>query len=328
MEKNHPTICYISSKKPKMRWDGKPIFTITGIEIYKNAPDSERYLDQPIINNPLINTEDFNPDFLLSFADRLKAKDIPFPEIIRQRTIETIYDLFINNHTPRMYHEKVSKFAKVIFKDNSEPETYRLSPTLFFKSFAKKQVLAFDVHDLLQHPLQMEAWPKQFSYVTMNAYLACELSKKDPKYLRLKKLGIFIWNVCFEESLITLENELISFGCLNWLAPSETPFNRIENFRSCTVEEQKIGFKWHYVDALKELYKLESKFAQSLNQELNWLKKLGYDADDEFMNLVRSTSSKPFENLDFRDVLKFKITTPKSPEELFDNAIKLIQEEL
>jgi hypothetical protein len=331
-------MCYISSKEPTLRWDGAPIFTITDIELHNDDHPAKRYLDQALFtqkegvicstNNPIINVDDGNPDFLLALADRLANGDIPYPEAIRLKAAASIRDVFLNNATPRMFYECINNYANVIFKDDAHPETYRLDPKLYFRSMAKRNILAFDIHDLLHHPLQLGAWPDQFQYIALAAHLASQLPEADAKAVRLRKATRLAWIACFEESLITIEDQLVSFGCLNWLAPSETPLNKKPNIRTLSVEEQKIGFRWHYIDALKEMYKIDIANSKLIGEKLNWVERLGYNVDQSLKQLIESDDSKPFENLGYYDVLKFNVQAPTSPEELFANAIDLIQKEL
>lgn len=321
-----------------LRWDGKSIYTITDIQLHEKGHPSSRYLDQPLFtyvdgrvssaNNPLINVDDCNPDFLITLADRLLAGDMPYPEAIRTKAATNIRDVFLNGATPRMFYERICDYAKATFKDDAHPETYRLDPKLYFRSMAKSNILAFDVHDLLHHPVQLGAWPEQFQYIALAAHLASQFPEDDKKAIRIRKLTRMIWIACFEESLITLDGQLVSFGCLNWLAPSEVPLNKKPDISKLSIEEQKIGFRWHYLDAFKELCKIGIANCKLIGEDLNWIEKLGYRMDDSFRKLVEGDNSKPFENLDYYDALKFDVQAPRSPEELFANAIDLIQEEL
>lgn len=338
MDVHNPKMCFISSKEGIVRWDGKPIYTITGVEVHNHKHPASVYLDQPMFEqsktgisstrNPIINTDDCNPSFLLSLAERVLAGDIPFPEAIKTRAMGSIYEVFLNNATPRMLYENLKEYAEFLFKDDSNPDIYRIEPRLYFKSMSKRNILAFDIHDLLHHPLQLAVWPHQFQYLATAAYLASELSDENKGSLRIKKLTRLCWIACFEESLITMDNQIVSFGCLNWLSPSETPLNKMGDIRELSKADQMIGFRWHYLDTIKELYKLEATNSTLLNKNLNWIEMLGYGVDSKFQELIRSDNPRPFENLSFYDALDFSIETPKSPEELFDNAIELIRKEL
>lgn len=333
-----PTMCYISSKEPSLRWDGAPIYLITDIKVHENGHPSSRYLDQPVFtrkgdqfvstNNPIINCDDCNPIFLLTLAERLASGDMPYPEVIREKAISNIRDAFLNNGTPRKFYNKINEFTKVFFKDDAHPETYRLDPGLYFKSMAKKSILAFDIHDLLHHPLQLAAWPAQFQSIALAAHFASKLPKEDKQAFRLQKLTRLIWIACFEESIITMDNELVSFGCLNWLSPSETPLDQKPDIRTLSVDDQKIAFRWHYLDALKDMFRIGITNSKLFGEDLNWVEKLGYKVDKTLKKLIESDNPRPFENLDYKDALKFNVQTPGYPEELFANAIDLIQEEL
>lgn len=334
---SEPSIYYISSDKPGLRWDGAPIRIITEITAHTREHPSSQYLDEPLFkydqgdiypsDNRLINSEDCNPVFLVNLVDRLADRDMPYPEEIRQDVIEGVRGVFLEGATPRMFYNNVSDHANLIFKDDVHPETYRATPELFFGSMANKNILAFDIHDLLHHPLQLATWPEQFQYVSKAAYIAQTLPKDFTYRERLQKLTELTWLATFEESLITTNDQLVSFGCLNWLAPSETPFDRVSDIRELSVEEQKIAYRWHYLDALKDMYRIQATNSKLLGKELEWLRKLGYNTDANFEALFLSDEPRPFENLDYYDALRFDIQTPESPEELFANAIQLIEEE-
>lgn len=336
--KNSPLMCYISSKNPSLKWNGDPIYIITGIEVHGNGHSSCQYLDQPLFinqdgfisptNNPIINIDDCNPNFLLTFADLLTNGDIPYPEAIRSQAVNNIRDVFLNKVTPRAFYERIREHTNVIFKDDSYPETYRLDGELFYESMATRNILAFDVHDLVHHPLQLVAWPDQFKFVTQAGLLASRLPNGEKKTIRLRKLTGLVWLACFEESLIMIDNQLVSFGCLNWLSPSETPLDKIPDIRKATVQDQKIGFLWHYFDAFKDMYRIGMADDKLMGEELHWVEKLGYSIDESLKKLIESDDPRPFENLDYYDVLKFNMKAPKSPDELFANAMNLIQEEL
>lgn len=335
---NHElNIHYISSDIPGSKWDGSPIRIIADIKAHTQEHPSSRYLDQPLFGcadgtiqsteNPIINSDDCNPVFLINLADRLANNDMPYPIEIKEKVIEGIRAVFLEGATPRMFHNELSQYARFIFKDDERPETYRATAKLFFGSMAKKSILAFDIHDLLHHPLQLSVWSEQFRAVSGAAFAAHAMPDEQKGAVRLQKLTQLLWLATFEESLITIDNQLVSFGCLNWLAPAETPLDRVPDIRLLPVEQQKVAYRWHYLDALKDMYRIQSSSSQQLNSKLDWLERLGYSTDRRFTELCNSDEVRPFENLDFNDATRFDIQTPTSPEELFANAIQLIEEE-
>lgn len=332
-----PDIHYISEDIPGLKWDGSPIRIIAGIKPHTQEHPSGRYLNQALfshtdsvvlpIENPLINSQDCDPIFLLNLADRLASNDMPYPDAIKQQVIDGIRAAFLEGATPRNFHDQLSQYAKFIFKDDEHPETYRATAKLFFGSMAKKHILAFDIHDLLHHPLQLSIWPEQFRFISEAAFKAHSLPKEDTTALRLQKLTQLMWLATFEESLITMDNQLVSFGCLNWLAPSETPFEKMPDIRSLPVNDQKVAYRWHYLDALKDMYRIQFKNSEQLDGPVDWLERLGYKTDDIFTKLCKGSDPRPFENLDYYDATTFDIQAPSSPEKLFANATQLIKEE-
>ena len=67
--------------------------------------------------------------------------------------------------------------------------------------------------------------------------------------------------------------------------------------------------------------------SKQFGEELNWVERLGYAVDDRLKAMIESDDPRPFENLAYTDALAFEVRTPASPEELFANAMKLIEEE-
>ena len=333
--KQEPIIHYISSDIPGKKWDGSPIRIITRVKPHEKKHPSSKYLSRPLFHysdntvqtaeNPLINSEDCDPVFLLNLADRLAHNDMPYPAEIKDKVVRGIRAVFLEGATPQMFYNDLSQYVDLIFKDDEHPKTYRATAKLFFGTMAKKSILAFDIHDLLHHPLQLSAWPEQFQYISSAASKAHDMQGEHTE--RLKGLTRLVWLATFEESLVALDGQLVSFGCLNWLAPSETPFDKVEDIRLLPVPEQKIAYKWHYLDALKDMYRIQYRNSKSFGTKVEWLERLGYDADRWFIELVSSSDARPFENLDFYDADKFTIQAPPSPEKLFANAIKLIEEE-
>lgn len=332
-----PQLYYISADKPGTRWDGAPIRIITDVAPHAETHPASHYLDQPLFindnglirphGNRLVNSEDCNPDFLLTFAGRISTGDIPYPDEICADAAEHIRSVFLDRATPRMFYDDLREHANVIFKDDAQPETYRITGELFFKSMTTRNILAFDIHDLLHHPLQLAAWPEQFEYISKAGYIAHALPKDDEHAKRLQKLTQLTWLASFEESLVETNGQLVSFGCLNWLSPSETPLDKKPNIRELSVDEQKIAYRWHYLDALKDMFRIGSTNSKQFGEELNWVEKLGYGTDDALRALIESDDPRPFENLDYNDALLFEVQAPKTPEELFRNAAQLIEEE-
>lgn len=332
-----PPLYFISSDKPGVRWDGVPIRIITDVAPHTESHPAVRYLDKPLfandngiirtLDNRLVNSEDCNPNFLLTLADRISAGDMPYPEEIRAEAAEHIRAVFLDRATPRMFYDDLREFTNVIFKDDDQPETYRITGELFFKSMTTRNILAFDVHDLLHHPLQLAAWPQQFEQISKAGYIAHALPKDHPDAKRLRKLTQLTWLASFEESLITTDGQLVSFGCLNWLSPSETPLDQKPDIRELSLEEQKIAYRWHYLDALKDMFRIGIANAKEFGDDLNWVERLGYGVDDKLRALIESDDPRPFEKLEYTDALSFVVRAPESPEELFANAMKLIEEE-
>lgn len=252
---------------------------------------------------------------------------LPYPDELREGVINSIKDLFLRGATPRAFADNLSEFASFIFKDDGRPESYRATAELFFSNMANRKILAFDVHDLVHHPLQLSVWPGQFEFIARAAQLAHTQANTSATSQRLQKLTQLTWLASFEESLILQDEVLISFGCLNWLAPSETPLDNIPDITKLPIDQQRTAYRWHYLDALKDMYRIQFENSKQLGVELNWLERLGYGVDERFMQLCRSSHERPLENLAFSDATTFKIRAPSSPLELFDNSMQLIKDE-
>ncbi|OJU88198.1 hypothetical protein BGO17_04485 [Candidatus Saccharibacteria bacterium 49-20] len=336
-DSTEPTLYFISGDKPGMRWDGVPIRIITDVAPHPESHPASRYLDEPLfennkgeirsLGNRLVNADDCNPSFLLTLADRVSNGDMPYPEEISAEAVEHIRSVFLDGATPRMFHDDLLEYTNIIFKDDDQPETYRITGKLFFESMTTRNILAFDIHDLLHHPLQLAAWPDQFEEISKAGFIAHALPVENEHAKRLKKLTQLTWLASFEESLITTDGQLVSFGCLNWLSPSETPLDRMPDISQLSVEDQKIAYRWHYLDALKDMFRIGIANSKQFGEELNWVERLGYAVDDRLKAMIESDDPRPFENLAYTDALAFEVRTPASPEELFANAMKLIEEE-
>ena len=326
---HNPKTGLISSSIPSEKYDGSPMRIITEVSECHDDNEWRSLLDTPCLDNPLINRSDCNPDFIRHHAADLSTNNIPYVESMRTRVVERVSAVFEHDATPRMLASDFQDNIDFIFKDPSQPDVYRVASNLFFHSMSNKNILSFDIHDLVHHPIQLELWPEEFTSISGFAYASHSATSLDvPTADRLKRLSQLVWLATFEESLINTGDNLISFGCLNWLAPSETPADAIGSYSDIDMDTRSIAYKWHAIDALKDMYRVQLKHSRELGHELDWIEQLGYVLPDWFKSMCQSPEPRPLVHFNFEDAVNISIPAPQSPEELFQRALHLIEREI
>lgn len=332
-------VYFISGTEEGRNFDGSARYNITELTRQDGSIPCSEYLDYPLFitpdddttpqlaNNPLINASDCSPDLLISIGQNMITGNIPMPEAFRRPMIERIGAVLLNSATPNHLMADLAESVSFIPKDDAQPNTYMAAAGLFFRSLADKQILAFDVHDIAQHALQLSLYPDAFTTVARTASIAYNQSNQSQSDISACQLSAFVWGTAFEEAVIQQENALTSYGCLNWLAPGDTPTDYIPSFRELSPDEQKLAYRWHCLDAIKDLYRKQHAFGQEHGAKLDWMEQLGYDANDEFLDLCDSKDPVPFKPLAFADANRLEVSAPSTPEELMENAVALLQRE-
>lgn len=312
-----------------------PIGIITGIEQSEDDKQSQPYLDQALFtkqegdfaptNNPIINFSKCNPAFIENFGQGIANDTLPYVDVLRDKVAERISAVFHANATPRMLASDVAGDVDFIFKNAADSESHLVTPRLFFGNLSKKKLLAFEVHDIMHYSLQLATWPDELTTISGMIHDAySDEGSRDTR--RLKQLGQVVWRATFEDSILSKNEQLFSFGCLNWLAPNATPASNMTNLQAAPDDVQRVAYQWHYLSALLYMYRMQNQSSQEFNTDTDWLEKLGYTVDEEFQKLCRSEDPAPLEKLDFWDAPEFTIRTPQTPKALFDSAIKLLRE--
>lgn len=330
-------IHYISKTKRGRNFDGTSRQDILEVEAYDGTHEDSRFLDVPLFaydsdntevslaGNPIINAKDCSTDMLISLANGIIEERYPVVSEIRESMISKIGATLLSGVTPRLLMADASDAIAFMPKDASNPDIYMATPELFFGSIASGKMLAFDVHDVAQHATQIAAWPDAARTITTAAHRAfTDKSLGGDEALFQKRITSFAWNTGFEESVLNQEGELFSFGCLNWLAPGDTPTDFIPSLATLTADEQRIAHRWHYLDAIKDLYRKQYKTSARLGQQFDWMTELGYDGNARFMELCRCDDPFPFVKLDLNDADKLEVIAPSTPQELFRNALNLL----
>lgn len=328
----------ISKTRLSKSFNGSPREDILEVTLHEGPHHSSRFLDQTLFSydrssnivvssqNPSVNTRDCSPDMLLSLANGIVEGRYPVVDEIRDSMLGKIGGALLGGATPRILMADTSDSIDFIYKDDARPDIYMATPQLFFGSIAVGQMLAFDVHDIAQHATQISEWPDVAHEITSVAHAAFTNTSLDKdETLFRQRLSSFAWSVGFEESVLNCDGELFSFGCLNWLAPGDTPADFVQ-LDKLTADEQRIAHRWHYLDAIKDLYRKQYKSSKRLGTEFDWMEQLGYDGNSRFMDLCRSADPLPFVSLDFSDADMLEVTAPSTPQMLFKNAIKLLQD--
>lgn len=320
---------YVDRWSNGVKYDGSDMMVIETIQRHESDHYSSRYLDEPAYNNLLINSGDCNPEFIRAFAKGVHDGYLDYVPELKEDLAGKVSALFEHGATPRTLVADYSKDDMVfVFKDDAEPDAYRITSGIFYESMSFKKILAFDIHDLVQHPIQLKRWPNQFCDMAKFAFQSYNLPNSKERD-RLVKLSQLIWLATFEESLIDRGNGMFSFGCLNWLAPSETPYEQVDDINMLNTDDLRVAYKWHSVDALKDMYRIELSSKKEIGDEsITWLSKLGYTLDPWLIHLSESSDKKPLLPLDFYACESMQIAAPSTPEELFSNAYQLIEEEL
>lgn len=328
----------ISKTRVSKNFDGSPRQDILEVTAHIGAHASGRFLDEPLFiydnetstvtlaDNPTVNAKDCTPDMLVSLANGILDERYPVVEEIRDSMLSKIGGTLLAKATPRVLMAATSDSIDFIYKDEAQPDVYMATPQLFFGSIATQKMLAFDVHDIAQHATQIAQWSDVAHQITTVAYDAFTNTSFDTEEaLFRQRVSSFAWNTGFEESVLNRDGELFSFGCLNWLTPGDTPVDFISSIDKLTPDEQRIAHRWHYLDAIKDLYRKQYKSSRRLGIEFDWMEQLGYDGNSRFMELVRSSDPLPFLSLDFSDADKLEVIAPSTPQALFRNALQLLK---
>lgn len=309
----HPAQAHLD--KPLWTWNGslaEPTFNAT--------------------NNPIINTTWCSPQATVNLATGIIDGTLPCTPEIKDKMLERIGATFFAEATPRALMAGLDNEVGFVCRDDEYPLMHVASAPLFFGAIASKKLLALDIHDVTHHAIQMQQWPEFFSRVGAIGYKAFEkdtsgqLSNSPNARLARHLIGLVI-DAVFEESLLNDDkNQLYSFGCLNWLSPRDTPASELGSTRNLSDEQLSTSQRWHALYAVKDHYRTQRRASEDLGRPLDWVSRLGYDADKKFKRLAEIPHPAPLANLAINDAYHIEIKAPSTPDELIKNAAALLDD--
>lgn len=278
--------------------------------------------------NPIINTSFCSPQATVNLATGIIEGKVPCAPEIKDSMLERIGATFFAGATPRALMADFGNEVGFVCKDDEYPSMHVASARLFFGAIATGKLLAFDVHDITHHAVQLQRWPEFYTQMGAIGHKAFENDAVDQTFntkLARPLIGLVV-DAAFEESLIDENGQLHSFGCLNWLSPRDTPISELATASNLSDEQLLAGQRWHALYALKDLYRTQYRASEELGMPLDWVERLGYDADERFKRLSELPHPTPLASLDVRDAAHIEVKTPGTPDELLNNATVLFKD--
>ena len=304
----------VGAEMPSQSWLDEPLFEWNG------STDEPQFRAN---YNPTINTNECSALGTVGVACAILGETLPAESALKDTLLKRVGATFFTGASPRMLMDGIAPDVGFICKDDSEPDIHSVSAQIFFGSIAMRSIVAFDLHDIAHHAAQIKQWPDFYTRLGDFAYSA--FTSTDDEETRLKKsLGVLLSDATFEECVLEDSGNLFSFGCLNWLSPRGTPASRESMFPIGSTEKFQLLHRWHMLFAVKDLYRTQADVSKRLGIELDWLEVLGYEADPEFIRISEQQVNAPLSDLDLSSAYDFTVHAPKTSDELFANAQKLL----
>ena len=295
-------------------------------------------LHDPIITNlqnKAINTSECYPPSLIKLAFGILTWQSVFEESIKEDFLERVWALFFCWATP-------AHFIKVATRDNiwlllndldwemiNMSGDYVLSDELFFDLLEHDYLPGFDIHDIVHHSLQFRYWKDFFN--KMGKIWNDIIKKPVVNEIHLHLIR-FILMTTLEYSIVSQENKISSFWCLNWQSPRKSPLEIFihQDEQDFTVNKYPFGSqtinKRNTLRWLCSLYRRQLEAEYSCNCHIDWLDKLWYKFPKEFQSLIQPFASYSLSQFEIDIVNSLEIEAPKDANILFENAEFLLKE--
>lgn len=323
-------------------------FIVSALSDVPLSEDTQTLLDSPVFTwngnpespvvtnngNTLVNTTECFPPSLTLLAKDYVAQGYGKGDTIYDAYVAKVGALFFAGATPNDFH-KAAAMGNVglYFRDPAQTDVatsdYIVRSQLFFNQLSKNNLPGLDIHDIAHHASQVERYGEFYRWM---AGQATEDVLYDPARDKQRRLLNLVLLTTLEHSLVTAEDGVQSFGCLNWQSPRKSslaegvhrgPAYEVNDYLFSASEFNG----WSAVRAIASIYRGQIEAEISSGERLNWMKDMGYEMSDLMLSIVR-----PYESYDYatfpRDAVKdAQVVVPGSPKELFENCRELIKSE-
>lgn len=316
----------VSPRKVDIEAMDNPVFT------WNNS------LRDPIIHsaeNTLLNSSDCFPPSLTVLAMDYVDQGYGKGDTVYDLFVQKVGALFYNEATPRDFQIDASRRGVGLhFADSQSSPISEVghvaSGRLLYSLIQKGDLPAFDIHDITHHASQMSLYGDFYKWLASQASDEIMTNKEAIRYRRLIRTVLL---TSIEHSIVASEDMAQSFGCLNWQAPRKSILSlgvsKRDTFR---VNDYAFGAqdinRWSAVRAIASIYREQLEAEKLVGESLDWMHAMGYDMDKELLERIEPFQSYDYSDMAFDTARHVHITTPATPEELFDNCRKLVTREL
>lgn len=324
-------------------------FVISGMEQIPTRQAHHRAMNEPVFqwngsvkdpvvesaSNQLLNSSDCFPPSLTVLAMDYVEQGYGRGTTIYDQFVKKVGALFYGGATPRDFQVDASRGGTSLhFADHKESPVAEFghvaSGKLLYGVITRGGLPAFDIHDITHHASQMNTYGDFYRWL---AGQATHEVMQSPDMLRQRRLIRSTLLTTLEHSIVEAENGAQSFGCLNWQAPRKSVLaagvSKRNEFR---VNDYVFGAQdinlWSAVRAIASIYREQLEAEELLGTKLNWMTAMGYGMDKELLARVRPFTSYDYSDLTFDAARKATLKVPATPEELFDNCRRLVEEEM
>ena len=296
-----------------------------------------RSLSDPVIcnaGNSLLNSSDCFPPSLTILAMDYIEQGYGSGDTIYDLFVQKVGALFYNEATPRDFQVGASQQGVGLhFADSHTSPISEVGHvaggSLLYGLIREGDLPAFDIHDITHHASQMGVYGDFYSWL---ASQASDEIMTDKKAVRLRRLVRTVLLTSIEHSVVASQDMAQSFGCLNWQAPRKSILATGVSKRSIyRVNDYAFGAqdinRWSAVRAIASIYREQAEATELTGRSLDWMRAMGYDMDSELLERIVPFRSYDYSDMPFDTVRRVKVSVPESPEALFSNCRKLVEEE-
>jgi hypothetical protein len=344
-ENSEPRICKLTPDPEQLK-TGK--FIVSALDDVALTKEAQTLLDSPVFTwngdpespvvtnagNTLINTTECFPPSLTLLAKDYIAKGYGRGDTIYDAYVAKVGALFFAGATPNDFHKSAANGdVGLYFRDPTQTEVaasdYIVRSKLFFNQLSKNNLPGLDIHDITHHASQVERYGEFYRWM---ADQATEDVLYDPLRDKQRKLLNLVLLTTLEHSLVTAEDGVQSFGCLNWQSPRKSslaqgvhrgPAYEINNYAFSASEFNS----WSAVRAIASIYRGQIEAEASTGERLNWMKDMGYGMSEAMLSIVRPHERYDYSTFPRGAVKDAEVMVPGSPKELFENCRELIKSE-
>jgi hypothetical protein len=315
----------IPAKLPHIRAINEPVFHWNGS------------IEDPVVTNaenPLINSSDCFPPSLTVLASDYVEQGFGEGTTVYDQFVKKVGALFYAEATPRDFQLDASRHDIALhFADHKESPIaeygHVASGKLLYNTIRDGGLPAFDIHDIAHHASQIGTYGEFYRWLTAHATDEVMVS---PDKQRQRRLIRSVLLTSLEHSVVEAEQGAQSFGCLNWQAPKKSVLSKgVSKRDEFNINDYSFGAQdinlWSSVRAIASIYREQIEAEELLGVKLNWMEAMGYGMDKELLSRVKPFCSYDYSDLTFDSARRANLVVPSSPEELFENCRRLVEEE-